>query len=155
MEKGNNRSIKVDLGADKKQKFSESKRVSEKFHLMSILYDLDLSHKKHILVQTDNTMKLSNQAKLKPAAGFPDGALVKNLPTSARDVGDKGLILESGRSPGEGNGNALLCSCQENPMDRGAWRATVHGVTESWTGLSAHAHTHTHTHTHKLLTKVG
>ena len=50
MEKGNNRSIKVDLGADKKQKFSESKRVSEKFHLMSILYDLDLSHKKHILV---------------------------------------------------------------------------------------------------------
>ena len=41
-----------------------------------------------------------------------------------------------GRSPGERNGNALQCSCLENPMNRGAWRATVHGVTKSPTGLS-------------------
>ena len=46
---------------------------------------------------------------------------------------DGGLIPGSGRSPGEGNGNPLQCSCLENPMDRGAWRATVHGVTESET----------------------
>ena len=50
---------------------------------------------------------------------------VKNLPASA---GDPGLIPGSGGSPGEGNGNPLQYSCLGNPMDRGAWRATVHGV---------------------------
>ena len=44
---------------------------------------------------------------------------------------DVGLIPESGRSPGEGNGNPLQCSCLGNPLDRGAWRATVHGVAKS------------------------
>ena len=48
-------------------------------------------------------------------------------------AGDSGLILGSGRSPGEGNGNPLQSSCLENPGDRGAWWAAVHGVTESWT----------------------
>ena len=47
------------------------------------------------------------------------------------NVGDTGSLPESGRSPGEGNGNPLQYSCLENPMDRGAWQATVHGVTES------------------------
>ena len=51
--------------------------------------------------------------------------LVKNLPANA---GDLGSIPGSGRSPGEGNGNPLQYSCLENPMDRGAWQATVHGV---------------------------
>ena len=50
------------------------------------------------------------------------------------------------RSPGEGNGNSLQYSLLENPMGRGAWRATVHGVAKSWTWLSVHTHTHTHTH---------
>ena len=63
--------------------------------------------------------------------GPPDGTVVKNLPASAGDVRDVGLIPGSGRSPGEGNGNPLQCSCLENPMDRGAWWATVHGVAES------------------------
>ena len=45
--------------------------------------------------------------------------------------------LGSGRCPGEGNGNPLQYCCLENPMDRGAWRATVHGVAKSWTGLRA------------------
>ena len=48
-----------------------------------------------------------------------------------------GLIPGSGRSPGEGNGNPLQYSCLGNPMDEGAWRATAHGVTNSWPGLSA------------------
>ena len=52
-----------------------------------------------------------------------------------------------GRSPGGGNDNPLQYSCLGNPMDRGAWRDTVHGVTKSWTQLSACTHTHTHTHT--------
>ena len=57
--------------------------------------------------------------------------VVKNLPASAGDIRDLGSIPGSGRSPGEGNGNPLQYSCLENPMDRGAWWATVHGVTES------------------------
>ena len=55
---------------------------------------------------------------------------------SACNVGDLGLIPGSGRSPGEGNGNPLHYSCLENPMDGGAWLATVHGVTKSRTRLS-------------------
>ena len=51
----------------------------------------------------------------------------------ACNAGDPGLIPGLGRSPGEGNGNPLQCSCLENPMERGAWSATVHGVTKSWT----------------------
>ena len=49
---------------------------------------------------------------------------------SAIDARDMGSIPGSGRSPGGGNGNPLQCSCLENPMDRGAWWATVHGVAE-------------------------
>ena len=52
---------------------------------------------------------------------------------SAYNVGDPGSIPGSGRSPGEENGNPLQYSCLGNPMDRGAWWATVHGVTKSWT----------------------
>ena len=67
---------------------------------------------------------------LKPIWGFPGGSVVKNLLANARDVGS---ISVSGRSPGGGNGNPLQYSCLGNPMDRGAWRATVHGVTKSRT----------------------
>ena len=59
--------------------------------------------------------------------------MMKNLPAHA---GDAGLIPKSGRFPGEGNGNLLQYSCLENPMDRGAWWASVHGVAESGTQLS-------------------
>ena len=54
---------------------------------------------------------------------------------SARKAGDLGSIPGSGRSPGEGNGNPLQCSCLENPMYRGVWQATVHG-SQSQTQLS-------------------
>ena len=64
---------------------------------------------------------------------FPGGAVVKNLPANAGDIRDMGSIPESGRSPGKGHGNSLQYSCLENPMDRGAWRATVHRVAKSWT----------------------
>ena len=62
--------------------------------------------------------------------GFPGGSEVK---ASACSVGDLGLIPWSGRSPGEGNGNALQYSCLENPMDGGVWWAAVHGVAKSRT----------------------
>ena len=55
---------------------------------------------------------------------------------SACNEGDPGSIPGLGRSPGEGSGNPLQYSCPENPMDRGAWQAIVHGVTKGWTRLS-------------------
>ena len=65
--------------------------------------------------------------------GFPGGSEDK---ASACNAGDRGSIPGLGRSPGEGNGNPLQYSCLENPIDRGAWRATVHWVAESRTRLS-------------------
>ena len=65
--------------------------------------------------------------------GFPGGSEVK---VSACNAGDLGLIPGSGRSPVEGNGNPLQYSCLENPMDGGAWWATVRPVAKSWTRLS-------------------
>ena len=57
--------------------------------------------------------------------------MVKNLPADAGDTRDEGLILCSGKSAGGGHGNPLQYSCLENPMDRGAWWAIVHRITES------------------------
>ena len=59
--------------------------------------------------------------------------MVKNLPTSARNIRDVGSIPGSGRSPGGGHGDPLQYSCLENPMDRGAWQATVRRVAKSQT----------------------
>ena len=77
--------------------------------------------------------------------GFLGGASGKeHLPASAGDIKDTGLIAGSGRSPGGGHGNPLQYSCLENPMDRVAWQATVHGVTKRQTRLkqlSTHAYT--------------
>ena len=61
--------------------------------------------------------------------------VVKNLPANAGDIRDAGSIPGLGRSPGEGHSNPLQYSCLENPMDRGAWWAMVHGVTKSRTQL--------------------
>ena len=61
----------------------------------------------------------------------PGDSVVKNLSANAGAAGDSGLIPELERSPGGGNGNSLQYSCLENPMDRGAWQATVHRVTKS------------------------
>ena len=62
--------------------------------------------------------------------------VVNNPAANAGDTRDTSSISGSGRSPGEGNGNPLQYSCLEDPTDRGAWWATVHGVTKSWTRLS-------------------
>ena len=73
--------------------------------------------------------------------GFPGGSVVKNPPANAGDVC---YIPGLGRSPGGGNGNPFQYSCLENPMDRGAWPATVHGVTKESDTME---HTRTHMHT--------
>ena len=67
---------------------------------------------------------------LTPCLGFPGGSEVK---ASFCNAGDLGSIPGSGRCPGEGNGNPLQYSCLENPVDVGAWWATVHGVAKSRT----------------------
>ena len=91
-------------------------------------------------VQIGRTGKLSEgqqegdftfKQTVSPNKVFQVAPVVKNPPANAGDAGDVDLIPESGSSPGEGNGDPLQCSCLGNPMDRGAWRATVHGVTES------------------------
>ena len=64
--------------------------------------------------------------------------MIKNLPANAGDARDRGSIPGFGRFPGVGNGSSYQHSCLENPMDRGAWLATFHGVTKSWTRLSTH-----------------
>ena len=66
-----------------------------------------------------------NFSKFREIGGFPGGSDGKE---SACNAGHPGPILGSGRSPGQGNGNRLQYSCLGNPMDRGAWWATVHGV---------------------------
>ena len=77
--------------------------------------------------------RLSDFTSVLYTVGFPGGSAGKE---SGCNVGDVGLIAGLGRSPGEGKGYPLQYSCLENPMDGGAWWATVHGVTKSRTGLN-------------------
>ena len=81
---------------------------------------------------TDEQSKRGN-GKMWSQRGFPGGRVVKDPPANARYAG---LIPGSGRSPGGGHSNPRQYSCLETPMDRGAWWAAVHGVTESRTQLS-------------------
>ena len=74
--------------------------------------------------------------------------VVNSPPANAGDARDGDLIPGLGRSLREGNGNPLQYSCLGNPMDGGAWRATVHRGTKSRRRRSVRTHTHTHTHTH-------
>ena len=83
--------------------------------------------------------------------GFPGGSEVK---ASACNAGDLGSIPGLGRSPGEGNGNPLQYSCLENPMDGGAWWATVHGVSELDTTERLHSLTHNHS-VHDVNAQIG
>ena len=76
-------------------------------------------------MQETQAQSLGQEDALKKEMGFPHSSVSKE---SACNAGDLGLIPQLGRSPGEGNGNPLQYSCLENPMDRGAWHATVHGV---------------------------
>ena len=91
-----------------------------------IQFFLMSSHKKI------NVASQINLVKIDFIMGFPGGSDGKE---SACNAGDLGLIPGSGRTPGKGNGYPLQYSCPEKPMDRGAWRATAHAVTKSWTRL--------------------
>ena len=79
--------------------------------------------------------------------------VVKNLPANAGDITDSGSILGSGRSPGGGHGNPLQCSYLENPMERGAWRATVHAVAKHRTRPKDLVCTHAHCREEQMFLK--
>ena len=83
---------------------------------------------------------ISVVGKLKQSIRISEGLLrwVKNPPATLGNLRDTGLIPGSGNSPGKGNGNPPEYSFLENPMDRGAWQATVHRVEKSWMQLSKH-----------------
>ena len=84
-----------------------------------------------MLISWDRILESSSFKKQEvPLWGFPGGSDSKE---SAYNAGELGLIPGSGRSPGEGNGYPLQYSCLENSMDKGPWRATVHGFAKSWT----------------------
>ena len=80
---------------------------------------------------------------------FPGGTVIKNLPASAGETSSVGSITGLGRTPGEGNGNLLHCSCLGNSIDRGSWRVQSHGVTKSGTWLSMCTHAHNTHNTHR------
>ena len=73
-------------------------------------------------------MQNKNNTKQPVMEGLPGGSVAKNLPASAGEVDS---IPDLGRSPGEGNGNPFQYSCLENAMDRGAWQATAHAISQS------------------------
>ena len=86
-------------------------------------------------VKFKTSLIVKNTITLPTTKGFPGGSVVKSLPANAGDRRGMGLVPGLGRCPGGGHGNPLQYACLENPMDRGAWRASVHMVTKSWTRL--------------------
>ena len=120
------------------------KTLSDANTFVSMIYSLRMTRLKNSRVQTSFHFDLkwdyihTREAK----EGFPSGSVIKNPPVHAGDAGDLDSISGLGRSPGGGNGNPLQYSCLKIPMNRGAWRATVHRVAKSGTWLSNWAHTH-------------
>ena len=96
----------------------------------TFLYELQ-GKQVYIWLHIIHTHKKSNSTELYKVKGFSGGTVVKNMPPSEGDARDMGSVSGSGG----GNGNPFQYSCLENPMDRGAWRATVHGVAKSLTQL--------------------
>ena len=84
------------------------------------------------LLNFEKAVKMKQKSREIIQGSFPGGSDGKE---SACNAGDLGSLPGWGRSPGEGDGNSLQYSCLENPMDRGAWQATVQGVTKSQTRL--------------------
>ena len=110
-------------------------------YYLKFLYKEDLFHLSHLFIYLiihtyQYGLRLFYTFSCSPIwhyLGFAGGSDSKE---SACNIGDPGSIPESGRSPGEGNGNPLQCSFLENFMSRGAWLATVHGIAKSQTQLS-------------------
>ena len=109
-----------------------------------------VTHQNHLRTNYRSQKITSSHRHTKITTCFPGGTVVKNLPANAGETSDVGSIPGLGRTPGEGNGNLLHCSCLGNSTDRGSWRvqSTGHRVGPDW----ACVHTHT-THTEVLWTE--
>ena len=108
---------------------------SLRFWLLSLSVSSCISISLHIRADLSG-LQIPRQSNWSNAA--PDSKVdlvIKNLLANPGDTADTDSLPGSGRSPGGGHGNPLQCSCLENPMDRGAWRAVVHGVAQSRTRL--------------------
>ena len=101
------------------------KEISPGCSLEGLMLKLKLQYFGHLMGQTDSFEKALME--------LPWWLSGKEFACNAGASGDPGLIPGSGRSPGEENNNPLQYSCLENPTDRGAWQAIVHGVAKSWT----------------------
>ena len=96
----------------------------------------------HLSVKTLGSVSISFLKLFSSSRVSQAVLVVKSPPADALDIRDEGSIPGSGKSPGGGRGNPLQYSCLENPMDKGAWWATVHSVPKCWTQLkqlSSHA----------------
>ena len=92
----------------------------------------------HRIAKSQTRLKRLSSSSSCPKGASPLAQGLKNLPARAEavgDPGDAGLIPGLGRSPGGRYGNSLKCSHLQNPMDREAWQATVHRVTQNWTRI--------------------
>ena len=108
------------------------------FLLRFLIIKFNNSFKDRNCLSVQQTFHQSQAIKPSVKLVLPGDSVVKNLPANA---GDTGSIPALGRCPGGGNSNPLQYSCLENPKDKGAWWATVHGVEKSQTQLTTHTHT--------------
>ena len=111
---------------------SREEPVPPRPHLLGVKSSF-LSWKLHMTIGLglfSFTLEEKKNMQARTLLGFPGGSVLKKKKKPTCKAGDVGLIPGSGRSPREGNGTPFQYSCLENPMDRGAWWATVHGVTE-------------------------
>ena len=130
--------------------FEISCRASNQVSLCSVPQELEVQGGQVPIERALELELLKHMLSLPGIINLPPRAsqvsiVIKSLPANAGDTGDVGLIPGSGRSPGGGQSHPLQYSCLENPMDRGAWQAAVHGVTNSQTKLkwlSMHASSH-------------
>ena len=106
--------------------------------LLTVLFFLQEQNLEYSMFTPEKIIFLKKREGCIVNVGFLGGSVVKNLPANAGDVVAVGLILGLGRSPGGGNGNRLQYSRLKGPMDRGVWRATVHGVSELNASERAH-----------------
>ena len=121
------------------------------FHSWGFPHDLSISSKLHQQISSCLGLGFQhmNLRRLGSFKDFPGGSEDKQSTCNAGEIRDKVSILESRRSSGGGHGHPLQYCCLENPMDRGGWLTTVHGVTKSWTRLRKLCrHTYAHSTEH-------
>ena len=100
-----------------------------------------VTHQNHLRTNYRSQKITSSHRHTKITTCFPGGTVVKNLPANAGETSDVGSIPGLGRTPGEGNGNLLHCSCLGNSTDRGSWRVQSTGSQSgTWLSMCTHAH---------------